>query len=158
MISRLKQLIRIGVISNQGQDAGKVPIQQVSYHGKLGNGIAWFPYGFHAVAKNDTLCLILAANANSEERVHIPTSMPDRPTLKPGEACLYHPDTGAIVKMDSDGNISMTAPEITINGNLTVTGTIDATDEITSGSITMTGHRHTITGGSSAGTTSTGSG
>jgi phage baseplate assembly protein gpV len=100
----------------------------------------------------------MAGNGNSEERMHLSTSMLVRPTLVSGEVCMFHPDTGSIVRMDSNGNITMTAPEITINGNLTVTGTIDATDEITSGSITMTGHRHTITGGSSAGITSTGSG
>jgi len=59
------------------------------------------------------------------------------------------------------GNATIKAPLTTVEGDLTVTGavivdkTIVATDEITGKGVNLSTHTHGITGGSSAGTTST---
>lgn len=60
------------------------------------------------------------------------------------------------VNVVSSGNITLTCPTVAINGNLTVTGTITGTLDVLGGPLatSLSLHTHTITGGSSAGTTS----
>ena len=150
MIEKLKQLIRLGMITNHGNDSGIIPRQQITYHGKKGNSTAWHDYGFHSLPINNSVVLILAPNGNSEERVHIASSMGDRPKGNPGEVFVFHPSTGAQIKMSADGSIEITSakevnitvPETNITGNLNVTGIITADGEITSGTVTLAGHTH----------------
>jgi len=103
-----------------------------------------FPYGYHAVAPDETYCIILSPNANAEERVHMPMSMLERPSGgAPGDVFVFHPLTGSSIKFDAEGNITInavakvtvvsptkieeTAPEIELTGNTLVTGTLDVT-------------------------------
>lgn len=146
MIELIKKLVRIGIVSISGEDNGTIPLQQVSYKGKGGNGTAWYPYGFHAVAKPDSYTLIILPNANSEERVHIPTSMLERPNGNPGDVFVFHPDTGAEIHFDSTGKItitgvadvtivsptkiSMAAPDIELNGDVVIDGTLGGTGAV----------------------------
>ena len=53
--------------------------------------------------------------------------------------------------VNASGSVTVTAPTVTVNGNLTVNGNISATGSMTSGSINLTTHTHT---GDSGGTTS----
>jgi len=80
--------------------------------------------------------------------------------------------TGTTIRVENDGTVSINASNdiVNIDGNTTITGTLHVTDaqtndstitasgEITSGSVTLTGHTHNDTPGLGAGTTTTGSG
>ena len=143
LIEKIKQLLKIGVVSNSGADAGPIPIQQVSYKGKEGNSVAWHDFGFHSIPTENSYCLVIVPNGNNEERVHIATSALKRPIGKPGDVFIFSPTSGSQIKMCVDGNIEvtaagditmvsptkieMTAPEIEAIGNTTVTGTFDVT-------------------------------
>ncbi len=142
MIARLKQLLRVGVVSNEGADSDTIPVQQLSYHGKKGNSLAWLPYGFHSIAINDSLCLILAANANSEERMHIATSMLDRPQGAPGEVFVFHPQTGTRIHLKNNGDVDIIS---TNDVNVTAEGDINAT--ATDVNVTASGDITAIAGG-----------
>lgn len=143
MINKLKNLIRFGRVSQAGPDTGAVPSQQYDYHGKVGNGVPIYPYGYHAVADEDSYALVLIINGNNEERVTIPTSMMKRMTGAPGEVFVYHPNTGTMIKLDNAGNVvvdakgevdvtsptlvRMVAPLVEIDGNLEVVGNVEVT-------------------------------
>ena len=147
MINKIKRLIRLARITIEGDDQGITPLQQISYLGKSGNGTPWYAYGFHAIAKEDSYTLALAVNGNPEERVHIPTSMINRPKGEPGDVFVFHPETGAKIKFNSSGDIEITsvgkvsvvsptlvevtAPAIEHNGNVVNDGTLDVTGDTT---------------------------
>jgi len=151
-MNKLKQLIRLAMVSNHGADSAPITTQQIKYHGKIGNSTSWYPYGLHSVAKDGSLCLVLSPNGNSEERIHIPTSMPDRPQGKPGEVFLFHPDSGSVVKLGEDGTITITAasdlilvsptkieldaPTVDVLTNLAVSGDADITGTLDAAGIT----------------------
>ena len=63
--------------------------------------------------------------------------------------------TGTI-SVDAVGNVEITAPTVQINGNLIVTGVVTGQTDVVGGpaSTSLSTHTHTISGGSSAGTTS----
>lgn len=139
-LERIKSLLKIGLITNTGDDTKNVPSQQASYHGKTGNGVAWYPYGYHAVATNDSYALVISVNGNNEERILIPTSMTERPSGEAGEVFVFHPGSGTKIKLDNSGNVEidaigevsitapdlirMTAADVEIEGNLDVSGTL----------------------------------
>lgn len=140
MIQKLKNLIRIAIVTVSGDDSGKIPLQQFSSHGKATIGSSWYPFGFHAIADEDSYTLVVTPNANGDEAVHIPTSMTRRPTGgAKGEVYVYHPKSGSYIHMKDNGdieikaqnNMSITAPnniDIEANGiNLTSnTTTLDS--------------------------------
>ena len=92
-------------------------------------------------------------------------------TMNEQEIELRH-KSGTIINIAEDGTVLIDAVNdvVNIDGNTTITGTLHVTDaqtndstitasgEITSGSVTLTGHTHKDTPGLGAGTTSTGSG
>lgn len=92
-------------------------------------------------------------------------------TMNVEEIELRH-KSGTIINIAEDGTVLIDAVNdvVNIDGNTTITGTLHVTDaqtndstitasgEITSGSVTLTGHTHKDTPGLGAGTTSTGSG
>ena len=54
--------------------------------------------------------------------IALPGSPQTRPELEPGEVAVYHPPTGSLIRFKANGDIDITAPLVTITGNLTVTG------------------------------------
>lgn len=140
MLDKLKGLLKLAIISFAGDDSKQVPEQQVSYNGKPCQSIAWYPYGFHAIADEDCFCVIGTIGANSEERVHLVTSMLKRPRGEKGEVFVYHPNTGNKIHFKNDGTVVLEAtsdvtvitptkvvldaPDVEITGNLDVTGDV----------------------------------
>lgn len=53
---------------------------------------------------------------------------------------------GGTVDVDATGNVNVTAPTVAIDGNLTVTGTIVATGEVTGATKALSTHTHNETG------------
>ena len=140
LIDTIKKIIRLGRVTSSGADDESLPKQQYGYHGKLGNAIPIYPYGFHAIADGESYALIMILNGNNNERVSIPTSMLKRPKGNPGEVFLYHPNSGTEIKLDNDGNVivnstgnvqvnspdlvRITSPVVEIVGDLDVSGNV----------------------------------
>lgn len=165
MLQKLRNLLRLGVVSSSGDDRKTLPSQLVDYHGKEGDAVPWYPYGLHGVAEEGSYVLIIGLNGNSEERICIPTSMLKRPMGDPGEVFLFHPPTGTQIKLDASGNVvvtavgevqvnsptlvKITAPDVEIVGNLDVSGDVGI-----GGDTQMTGDLEVI-GATTLGTTVT---
>lgn len=140
MLNKIKSILKLAMISFAGDDSKQVPVQQVTYNGKPCQSIALYPYGFHAIADESSFCVIGILSGNSEERVHIPTSMLKRPSGSPGEVFVYHPNTGNKIHFKNDGTVLVEAtsdvtvktatkvvidaPDVEITGNLDVTGDV----------------------------------
>lgn len=106
----IKRLLRLCRISKIGDDAGRYPVQQVSYLGKQGDALIWLPYGVHANIPPDKLAVMLALHGNAEARVALPGSPTDRPaSLAEGEVAFYHPPTGSIIHFKANGDIEVTS-------------------------------------------------
>jgi phage gp45-like len=125
----IKSLIRWAVVTSLSDDDKDFPIHQVGYLGKAADAVAWYPFGFHANASEDSLALMFAVESNAENRVILPGSPKERlggkmPTpLAEGEVIMYHPETKSYVHMKADGSIDV---NVCKNLNLTVTGNVVA--------------------------------
>jgi phage gp45-like len=134
-MSAIKRLIRWCRVTRATQkvgatETGPFPNQQVSYLGKLTNSVAWYPYGFHAVAPDDALALMLTHAGGNQN--HFPGSPRQRILIEDGEVVVYHPLTGSKVHFKANGdidvdagtaNVNVTAAEVnvTTTGNTTLT-------------------------------------
>lgn len=129
LLSRLKRVIRWARVTSAGNDTGRFPVQQVGYHGKVGDCLMIFPYGHHANLSPDSLVAMFAVEGDADNRAGIGYTPKIRPTLKNGEVAVYHPLTGTIIKFNEAGGINI---------NAIAPITIDAPD------ITMNSTNHTI--------------
>ena len=135
LINKIKSLIKIAVVTNPGVDQGTIPIHQISYLGKVGNSVPWFPFGFSAVPDENSLTVIVTPSGRSEDRIDFPSSPQRRVFVETGEVVVYHPATQSKILFKSDGTINIesaiqvnvTAPLTQVNGNLDVTGSIGVT-------------------------------
>lgn len=152
-VRMIKSLIRMAIIGAFSSDDKEFPKHTVEYMGKVGDAIAWYPYGFHANPGKGTLAIALSLGSNAENRIVMPGSPKERiaedllPTpLKEGELMFYHPLTKSHIHLKEDGSVdikSVADLNIQVDGNLIanvdgdadidVDGTvdIDATGDIT---------------------------
>lgn len=121
MLSKIKNLIRLCRVTRSGDGEGQLPVQQVEFMGQVGDSIMVFPFGMHANVSEDALAVMFSIQGDAENRAAIGMSE-SRPVLSAGEVAIYHPDTGAIVKMKSDGNIELQAANINIIGDVAISG------------------------------------
>ncbi len=128
----LKSLLRWARISRTGDDARTRPVQQVTYLGKVGDALMWFPYGYHAVPPEDELVLLLSLQGNPEARVGLPGSPTARPTIASDEVVVFHPPTGSKIHFRSNGDIDIVG---TNDVNVTAAGDVNVV--ATSGKVTM---------------------
>jgi|TARA_R110002096_G_scaffold157101_10_gene321911 phage gp45-like len=132
LINKIRSLIKLAVVTDPLQDVNAIPIHQVSYNGKVGNSVPWFPFGFNAVPDANSLSLVVTPNGRSEERIDFPSSPQRRVFVETGEVVVYHPATQSKILFKSDGTINIesvtqvnvTAPLTQVTGNLDVTGTL----------------------------------
>lgn len=116
-----------------GADKGqKVPVQQASVLGRIGNFVVIYPYGMYCDLPNDVYLKEIAKG------VVIPAAI-DRPDAARGEPIFYHPETNTriIARNNGDldiiaGNVNITADMTTINGDLTVAGETHLSSVVTS--------------------------
>jgi hypothetical protein len=88
--------------------------------GKVTDSVAWYPYGFHAVAELDSLGVML--NQQGDTHLHLVGSPRQRITVGDGEVIVYHPDTGSKVHFKSNGDINVESPgTLSLNGETLVT-------------------------------------
>ena len=113
IVNMLKSIVRWAVLASWSSDLQDFPTHKITYMGKVADATAWYPYGYHANPGIDTLGLMFAVNADSENRVVLPGSPKDRngtllPTpLSPGEVLLYNPTTQAFVHLKANGDIDI---------------------------------------------------
>lgn len=145
-----KKMIRWARVTLGGSDDKPFPVQQVEFMGKTGDCVMVFPFGMHANADVDSLVLMFSAQGDSANRAGIPFMPQGRPEMAEGEVCLYHPGSGSIIHLKSNGDIDLTAPSVNINGDanitgdLTVTGATALSDTVTSNGVNISDtHSHT---------------
>jgi phage gp45-like len=106
----IKNVIRWALTSRDGDDAGDFPAVQVGYLGKVGDAVAWYPYGLHANVPAGELAVILSMQGNPEARVALPGSPKSRPhPIAAGEVVLYHPATGSRIHLKANGDVVIDA-------------------------------------------------
>ena len=125
----IKRLLRWGKVSRDGDDAENYPVQQVTYLGKVGDALMWFPYGYHAVVPDDTLAFLASMQGNSEARVGFPGSPTLRPRITSPEVVVYHPPTGSKIHFRANGDIEVEGVDlrVTTTGPTTITAGGDVT-------------------------------
>lgn len=181
LAEKIKRVLRQCRISRDGDDLGDFPIQQVEYLGKVGDAAMWFPFGFHANVNEDSLGMMFTISGNDDARVVFAGSPEKRPRLEPGELVVFHPKTQSRIHFKANGDVEITSTtklkvdtptvqftgNVDIDGNLNVdgdavidgdadvAGTVTGTVDVLAGATSISGlsHQHTISGGSSAGTT-----
>ncbi len=122
MIEFARNMIKRAVITLGGGDDKELPIQQLSYNGKVADAEIIFPYGVHAnlSADNNTLCILFAVDGQEDYRA----AMGYTPLLRPkllaeGEVVFYHPLTQSKIHFRNNGDIDV---DVTgENGDLNVT-------------------------------------
>ena len=121
------------------------PYQTVEY---LGSGpapsIPWTPYGLHSSPPPGTTCLLVCLQGDEGARVHMAGSPNKRPVvIAEGEVVIYHPKSGSYMRFLDDGNITIKAPTVTVEGNLTVTGNTALGATVTSNGVDISDtHKH----------------
>lgn len=153
--AKIKSMLRWGATSLLTDENGQFPIQQYTYHGKTGDAVNWFAYGYHASPPSGQMAMLYSMQGNTEARVAFPGSPEDRPTIAENEVTVYHPTTGSKVHFKADGSIEVVTTvkvkldtptveltgDATIAGDLAVTGNITA-NEVTAGTTVLTTHKH----------------
>ena len=128
LVRRIKSLVRLGATTNNVEDTGELPLQQIAFHKRAGPSVPWFPYGYHASPKPGLFTVIMNMAGRSESRAHLPSSAPKRPKdLEPGEVVYYHPDTQSRVHLKNDSTILIDNPEAASSIEMKPDGSIVAT-------------------------------
>lgn len=140
MIDFARNMIKRAVVTLGGTDDKELPIQQLSYNGKVADAEIIFPYGVHAnlSADNNTLCVVFAVDGQEDYRA----AMGYTPSLRPkplaeGEVVFYHPLTQSKIHFRNNGDIDIDVNgengdlNATIKKDLNITVAGDATIDIT---------------------------
>ncbi len=141
-----------GVVNavNKDDDGNLFQQVQAEHYGNESTVAVLQPFGIESVPVSDSHVYILTNN-DQANKVGILGS-PEKRLKKvevAGDICLYNPATGDYVLVKSTGievvsktKVTVTAPTVSIVGNLTVSGTITAVGQITGAGINLTTHRH----------------
>jgi len=167
----IRGLIRQCILSLIDGDGGKYPRAQITYNGATGNAMRFSPFGLYAQPKEGSLGLVLAPHGRIDQAAALFMEVNERfKDLQQGEVLVGNADTKAFIKFKEDGSIEVdtdqkvtirAASGVEVTGDLTVAGNVDVTGEVAAtvdvkggpAQTSLIGHTHTITGGSSAGTT-----
>lgn len=152
----IKNIVRWATITKAGSDNEQFDTQQISYLGKVADGLIVFPYGLHGNVPPDAFALMFSVGGAPEKRAAIAWTPKDRPILAEGEVAFYHPPTDAFmiwrVNGDLDietGNkgganinikckqanitaiesVKIDTPETTFTGNVTIVKNLEVTGE-----------------------------
>lgn len=161
----------MGTFASQTEGINDLPIE-VDEH-----------YPNNKVHKTEGLHIVEFDNEPGEERIEITHKDLHKFKMTGAEIEIRH-KSGTVININEEGTVLIDAVNdvVNIDGNTTITGTLTVSDsttlqdtlavsgtqnnestitasgEITSGSVTLTGHTHNDTPGLGAGTTTTGSG
>lgn len=146
MIGEIANMIKRAVITLAGTDDKQIPIQQITYNGKVADAEIIFPYGVHAnlSADNNTFCIVFAVEGQEDYRAAMGYTPGLRPKpLAEGEVVFYHPLTQSKTHYRNNGDIDIDVTgengdfNITIKKDLNITVGGDVNIEVT-GTATVT--------------------
>ena len=105
--------------------------------GTVIDSVIWYPYGMAGNTPVGSFGLTFSGTADQENQITLPYSWDNRFLgLKSGEVMLGNPVKQTSIKFDEDGNVTInTKGNLTVNGDLIVTGNITALN----GSVSMSG-------------------
>lgn len=149
-----------GLIVAVGDAAMAQTVDVETHDGVIRGGIEVMQqFGIASMAPDGAVTVVIAMGGDQGDMVALPPSCPAIRfgNLQPGEVAIYdaggnrvHLRAGGIVEVKAAGKVvveapevEITAPVVTITGDVTVNGTVTATGEIKSGSIPLTTHKHT---------------
>lgn len=154
--TRLYNTLRVGKVVAPAVEKNGVQVLQV-YKSPLEKGHLHQSYQYYGIASspivNSTDCVVVQQGGDANRGIIVATNDRNyRPAnLQPGEVQIYdnHNQSiklagGTYIVVVANSEVEITAPNITINGNLQVNGTINASGDIKSGpqNISLTGHVH----------------
>lgn len=128
--------IKRAIVTRGSDEDKKVPVQQVSYNGKVIDMEIFFPYGMHAnlpVSSPSSSGLVsygflLPINGEEDVSVGLFSAPTHRPTnLEEGEVCFFHPFTQTYIYFKNSGNLEIKTggeegtADITIQKDLNIT-------------------------------------
>lgn len=127
-------------------DTGTFPSVQISYMSITDDATPIAQYGTHGSPPVGTPCLVLTVGGDEGNKYVIPLSVENRPQLEEDEFVTGNFKVGSTVLFDKNGNIviksnkkvEVEATEITINGNVTVTG------DVVADGISLKTHTHSV--------------
>jgi phage baseplate assembly protein V len=154
VMRRIAHLVRRALTVGNAVENGTIQKLQVqfSHWESVVDVLSVSHYGFVSVPVIGCDTVILASKGDNSQAIAIATNdvRYRMQSLSPGEVAI-HDSTGQYIHIvvasgkiiiKANTEIDVTAPTVAITGNLTVTGTIVAQGEITSGSIHLTSHAH----------------
>lgn len=106
-MSKFKNTVRWAKITQAGSDDKQFATQQMTYLGKVADGIIVFPYGHHANVAPDSLALMFAVHGDPDNRAAIAWDPKNRPKLVSGEVAFYHPPTDAFIIWRASGDLDI---------------------------------------------------
>lgn len=125
-----KYIIQSGQVSLPGKDNKPFPLTQIQAYGQAADVVVLNPYGMHSNPPADSYAITFAINGQNENRAAL-CYKPDirQKDLKPGETVFGNDVTGSRVFFDEDGNIIVNCENdenVTIKGacNITVDGDV----------------------------------
>ena len=158
VVRRIRRIVQFAkIVSGDDGDDGSFLIQRLQTWGPPFDAALWEPVGFHAVPRDVDLAVKILVGGNEAARLYMASSAPDRPPVAQGEVSVYHPATGSkihflndsSIRVESSLSVTVDTPSATFTGNVQIdgdltvpAGTIVASGEITSGTVTLTGHVH----------------
>lgn len=156
---RLKNLLRLTIITLPGKDSGNYSTAQISGLGKTSDNITLvYPYGYQANAPANTLAIAGQLYGQEEALVAMPFNPLDTTgksirfqNLKVNEVCIGNPSSKTYIKFTETGGIEIDSKEnisVTVAGNVTLNVTGNLTSNVT-GNLS-------VTAGGTANITSTG--
>jgi phage gp45-like len=150
VLNKIRAMLKFGYVSNIGDDSRDLPISQCTYHEQSKDIVTIYPYGFCANAPADNLAVVVNMGT-TDQKIAFPASGKDRfKNLKGGEVVVGNFVTGDFVKFNAEkkievvskNSVDIKAPDInlngrtTIKGDVTVSGGLSVSDDITGGSVT----------------------
>lgn len=133
IISCIKSLIKRGKTTLPGNDSGVIQTVQAQYMNKTTNVDIINPAGFGHNPVTNSLMILFNVGGVEDNIAGIVTDQLNRiKNLQAGETIIYNTVTKSFVYMKVDGSIELfsqtviniNAPEIIIDGNVTVTGNL----------------------------------
>jgi len=133
-------------IKREDADEGPYQVQQVEFQKKVSNSVAWYPYGYNALAPLTTPAAMIQQQGDS--RFHMCASPATRPLVATGENVVFHPVTLSKLHFLNSGNVEITLPSGSLLCNVAVGDT-----EISAplGDITLTAQNINLNGSVSVG-------
>ncbi len=134
LTQKLKNLVRYAVVSAGADNTKQFPVQQITYKGKVAEGLAVSPYGLYANISNDALALVFSIEGDESSKAFMAYTPKDRPDdLEQDEVALYHPPTKTFIKFRNTGDVEIDTDVDGAGGNLiinTASATVNATGDV----------------------------